>query len=452
MSTKFLISIISIIQIIYFFSDKIQENIKRNEINYVNTTLISSTNYYNIKKKNFHPSIEQKSIMIYTLDKKFHLFKKLYNETENNQKINDFQQSIYNSKTFLFNNKYGNFILIVKNKRIKINKILNYRNQIILQTVFNNQLINNYKVIGINTSINKEQIGILLQNILNKTVYYFLYISQENKVFKLDKIFVKSKYKITCFTLKKNMIIYASIMDLSKDFSILFKNKTNWEKKIFKNYNNNKYTLSYKFINEETFIHIYLIKNKNIISKNIDKIHINNFYERTILFSYEYPKNIKLNKKMIQSVKIWQNYVQIFDGELIKINIKNNKTKKVFKLSQKIEKIQKFNSFLIIKFEDNTELYFYNLKLKKFKKIDIIKDIEDLSIIFFDITPHLYLNCLFNDGSINHYILNSIGNFDEINLYILIIFRLLLTILLIFILLYPLKQLKLCMENIFNNN
>ena len=454
MSTKFLISIISIIQVIYFISDKIQENMKKNELNYVNTTLISSTNYYKIKKKNIHPFNEEKSIIMHFLDKKFHLFNYLYNETENNQNINDFQQNIYKCKNFLFNNKYGNFIIIVKNNIIQINKILNYRNKLIFKTVFVNILLNNYKIIGINTSINKEQIGILLQNILDKTVYYFLYISQKNEVFKYDTIMLKSKYKITCFTLKKNMILYTSIMNLSEDFSILFKNNKNWEKKIFKNYNQNKYTLSYKFIDEETFIHIYLIKNKNIISKNIDKIHINSLFERATLFSYEYPKNIKLNKKMINSVKIWQNYIQIFDGELIKINIKKNKTKKVLKFPQKIEKIQKFNSFLIIKFADNNELYFYDLKLNKLKKIDIIKENnkEDLTIIFFDMSPNLYLNCLFNDGSINHYILNSIWTFNDINIYILIIFRLLLTILLFVIMLYPLNQLKSCVENIFNNN
>jgi hypothetical protein len=342
----------------------------------------------------------------------------------------------------------------VRNKIIKINKILNYRNKLIFQTVFINNLIINYNVIGINISINKEQIGILLQNILDKSIYYFLYISQEKENFKFDKIFVKSKNKITSFTLNKNIIIYKSIMDFSKDFSILFNNNTIWEKKIFENKNQNKYTLSYKFINEETFIHIYFINNKNIISKNIDKIHINNLYERTTLFSYEYPKNIKLNKKMINSVKIWQNYIQIFDGELIKINIKKNKTKKVLKFPQKIEKIQKFNSFLIIKFADNNELYFYDLKLNKLKKIDIIKENnkEDLTIIFFDMSPNLYLNCLFNDGSINHYILNSIWTFNDINIYILIIFRLLLTILLFVIMLYPLNQLKSCVENIFNNN
>jgi hypothetical protein len=157
---------------------------------------------------------------------------------------------------------------------------------------------------------------------------------------------------------------------------------------------------------------------------------------------------------MINSVKIWQNYIQIFDGELIKINIKKNKTKKVLKFPQKIEKIQKFNSFLIIKFADNNELYFYDLKLNKLKKIDIIKENnkEDLTIIFFDMSPNLYLNCLFNDGSINHYILNSIWTFNDINIYFLIIFRLLLTILLFVIMLYPLNQLKSCVENIFNNN
>ena len=157
---------------------------------------------------------------------------------------------------------------------------------------------------------------------------------------------------------------------------------------------------------------------------------------------------------MIQSVKIWQNYVQIFDGELIKINIKKNNTKKVFKFPQKIEKIQKFNSFLIIKFVDNNELYFYDLKKKIYKKIDIIKDNNknDLSILFFDMSPNLYLNCLFNDGSINHYILNSIKNVNDINLYILIILRILLTIILIIIMSYPLKQLKSCVENIFNHN
>ena len=454
MSTNFLISIISIIQVIYFISDKIQENIKRKETNYVNTTLISSTKYDNIKTNNIYPFIEGKSIIIHYLDKAFHLFKNLYNETENNQNINDFQKNIKNSKNFLFNNKYGNFIIIVRNKIIKINKILNYRNKLIFQTVFINNLIINYNIIGINISINKEQIGILLQNILDKSIYYFLYISQEKENFKFDKIFVKSKNKITSFTLNKNIIIYKSIMDFSKDFSILFNNNSIWEKKIFENKNQNKYTLSYKFINEETFIHIYFINNKNIISKNIDKIHINNLYERTTLFSYEYPKNIKLNKKMIQSVKIWQNYVQIFDGELIKINIKKNNTKKVFKFPQKIEKIQKFNSFLIIKFVDNNELYFYDLKKKIYKKIDIIKDNNknDLSILFFDMSPNLYLNCLFNDGSINHYILNSIKNVNDINLYILIILRILLTIILIIIMSYPLKQLKSCVENIFNHN
>jgi hypothetical protein len=35
------------------------------------------------------------------LDKAFHLFKNLYNETENNQNINDFQKNIKNSKFFI---------------------------------------------------------------------------------------------------------------------------------------------------------------------------------------------------------------------------------------------------------------------------------------------------------------------------------------------------------------
>ena len=226
MSTNFLISIISIIQVIYFISDKIQENIKRKETNYVNTTLISSTKYDNIKTNNIYPFIEGKSIIIHYLDKAFHLFKNLYNETENNQNINDFQKNIKNSKNFLFNNKYGNFIIIVRNKIIKINKILNYRNKLIFQTVFINNLIINYNVIGINISINKEQIGILLQNILDKSIYYFLYISQEKENFKFDKIFVKSKNKITSFTLNKNIIIYKSILDFSKDFSILINNNS----------------------------------------------------------------------------------------------------------------------------------------------------------------------------------------------------------------------------------
>lgn len=222
MSTKFLISIISIIQVIYFISDKIQENMKRNELNYVNTTLISSTNYYKIKKKNIHPFNEEKSIIMHFLDKKFNLFNYLYNETENNQNINDFQQNIYKCKNFLFNNKYGNFIIIVKNNIIQINKILNYRNKLIFKTVFVNILLNNYKIIGINTSINKEQIGILLQNILDKTVYYFLYISQKNEVFKYDTIMLKSKYKITCFTLKKKYdIIYVNYGFIRRFFNLI---------------------------------------------------------------------------------------------------------------------------------------------------------------------------------------------------------------------------------------